>query len=233
MSAGTGVTHSELNRHPEVCRFIQVWLTPDRCCLGWWGGVGGSAACLPAMPVGSLCCTTIVTLSLPHKLTNHQPPTQTPTPTHANHNHRRGHAPQYGSSTYTQADRHNRLLRILGGTGAAPDWPGLHSPNAIELHQDANIVVSELDAGRAFDLELGASRQGESVCALCVWVVQDGADDGWALGRLLVRPTAAGFYDATRLQFYFEQNLRPPPTPLSNEPHKRRPQPTSCAWKGA
>jgi hypothetical protein len=31
MSAGTGVVHSEMNEETEkTCRFIQVWLTPDK-----------------------------------------------------------------------------------------------------------------------------------------------------------------------------------------------------------
>ena len=67
----------ETNEQDETCRFLQVWLTPDR----------------------------------------------------------RGHEPQYGSSSYERQDRHNRLLHILGGTGARPDWPGVHAPHSIKLHQ--------------------------------------------------------------------------------------------------
>ncbi|PNW78730.1 hypothetical protein CHLRE_09g388208v5 [Chlamydomonas reinhardtii] len=106
MSAGTGVTHSEMNDGDETCRFLQIWLTPDR----------------------------------------------------------RGHAPQYGSTRYERADRHNRLLRILGGTGPAPAWPQLHSPHSISLHQDANVIVSESDAGTRFDLSLGPRRQAYLIC---------------------------------------------------------------------
>lgn len=106
MSAGTGVTHSELNDHGETCRFIQTWLTPDR----------------------------------------------------------RGHQPQYGSSTYEKADRHNRLLRILGGTGPAPKWEGLVTRDDVALHQDANVVVCESDAGREYSLSLGPARQAYVLC---------------------------------------------------------------------
>ncbi|KAF6258903.1 RmlC-like cupin [Scenedesmus sp. NREL 46B-D3] len=35
MSAGRGVTHSEMNDHDETCRFIQVWLTPDTTAPGY------------------------------------------------------------------------------------------------------------------------------------------------------------------------------------------------------
>lgn len=30
----------------------------------------------------------------------------------------RGHKPQYGSTEFSQTDRHNKLLHLLGGTGA-------------------------------------------------------------------------------------------------------------------
>lgn len=30
LSAGTGITHSEMNDGSEVCRFLQIWLSPDR-----------------------------------------------------------------------------------------------------------------------------------------------------------------------------------------------------------
>ena len=55
--------------------------------------------------------------------------------------------------------RHNRLLQILGGSRPAPLWPEVHAPHAIKLHQDANVYVSEMDAGTAIEVQLGAGRQ--------------------------------------------------------------------------
>eukprot|EP00878_Enallax_costatus_P006680 GHUV01007002.1.p1 GENE.GHUV01007002.1~~GHUV01007002.1.p1 ORF type:complete len:306 (+),score=68.25 GHUV01007002.1:47-964(+) len=107
MSAGTGVTHSEMNDGDETCRFLQVWITPDR----------------------------------------------------------KGHKPQYGSTRYTHEDRHNQLLQVLRGSVACPAWPGIHSTSAIALHQDANVFVSECDAGQTFDLQLAPQRQAYLVCA--------------------------------------------------------------------
>jgi redox-sensitive bicupin YhaK (pirin superfamily) len=95
-----------MNEHAEICRFMQVWIMPDR----------------------------------------------------------RGHTPQYGSSTYEPADRHNKLLQVLQGTGQAPAWPNIHSKQCIKLHQDANIFVSESDAGFQYELQLGAERQVYLVC---------------------------------------------------------------------
>lgn len=81
LSAGRGITHSEMNQHDEICRFLQIWFTPDA----------------------------------------------------------KGHTPQYGSSQYGKADRHNKLLLVLGGTGSVPTWEKVSIPNSIKLHQDANV----------------------------------------------------------------------------------------------
>ena len=48
---------------------------------------------------------------------------------------RRGHKPQYGSSKYSKADRHNKLLQILGGTQPMPAWETATSGAGITLHQ--------------------------------------------------------------------------------------------------
>lgn len=97
-----------MNDHDAACRFLQVWLTPDR----------------------------------------------------------RGHTPQYGSSTYTQDDRHNRLLHILSGVGAEPDWgESVNRKGCIRLHADANVFVSENDAGVSYQLKLSPGRQAYLVCA--------------------------------------------------------------------
>ena len=78
LSAGTGISHSEMNDGDKTCRFLQTWFLPDRA----------------------------------------------------------GHEPQYGSKSFTKEDRHNVLLRILGGTGAAPEWPTVRNDaTAATLHQ--------------------------------------------------------------------------------------------------
>lgn len=98
----------EMNDHAETCRFIQVWLTPER----------------------------------------------------------KGVTPQYGSSRYTTADRHNVLLPILRGSGAPPAWPGMSAAagSAPAVHQDANVYVSESDAGVVHELALGPARQAYLLC---------------------------------------------------------------------
>eukprot|EP00887_Chlorella_sp_A99_P004817 scaffold4.g4817.t1 len=76
-----------------------------------------------------------------------------------------GHAPQYGSCRFEKADRHNRLLHLLGGTGPVPAWEGVNATGeCIRLHQDANVFVSESDAGVEQQIVLGAQRQAYLVC---------------------------------------------------------------------
>jgi quercetin 2,3-dioxygenase len=68
MSAGAGVTHSEMNNHPkDTCRFLQIWVTPQE----------------------------------------------------------RGLPVRYGSHVFTEADRANKLLHMIKGTGesAGADAP--------------------------------------------------------------------------------------------------------------
>lgn len=76
----------------------------------------------------------------------------------------RGHAPQYGSTTYESEDRHNKILQVLGGTGPlVSHWPHYHAKggeaDVIRLHQDANVLVSEMDAGVEFSIPIAADRQ--------------------------------------------------------------------------
>ncbi|KAL4860075.1 putative quercetin 2 [Chlorella vulgaris] len=106
LSAGTGITHSEMNDGDATCRFLQVWVTPDRT----------------------------------------------------------GHPPQYGSATYEKQDRHNKLLHLLGGTGAVPQWSGIQPGQCIKLHQDVNVFVSESDPAVQHDITLAAGRQAYLVC---------------------------------------------------------------------
>ncbi len=52
-----------------------------------------------------------------------------------------------------------------GGTGPTPAWPDAHDLRSIKLYQDANVFVSESDAGVAFEgLELGINRTAYLVC---------------------------------------------------------------------
>lgn len=96
-----------MNDHEQRCRFLQVWLTPDR----------------------------------------------------------KGHRPQYGSTSYDKADRHNQLLHVLSGVGPSPAWQKVNSRDCIQLHADANVFVSENDGGVSYDLQLAPGRQAYLVCA--------------------------------------------------------------------
>ena len=62
---------------------------------------------------------------------------------------RRGHRPQYGSSKYSKADRHNKLLHILGGTGTMPSWETATAGAGISLHQ---VTLSNMFAGLLLSL---------------------------------------------------------------------------------
>ncbi|KAK9816980.1 hypothetical protein WJX72_007758 [[Myrmecia] bisecta] len=70
-----------------------------------------------------------------------------------------GHKPQYGSAEHSLEDRHNKLQHLLGGTGAVPAWDNVRGPSSIKLHQDANVFVSENDAGVQHQVTLGPGRQ--------------------------------------------------------------------------
>lgn len=62
----------------------------------------------------------------------------------------RGYKPQYGDHRFEAKDRHNQWLQIVSSTkGNAP----------IKIHQDANINVLELDAGKTIHFEVKADRQ--------------------------------------------------------------------------
>lgn len=62
----------------------------------------------------------------------------------------RGYKPQYGDRRFEAKDRHNQWLQIVSSTqGSAP----------IKIHQDANINVLELDAGKTISFEVKANRQ--------------------------------------------------------------------------
>eukprot|EP01027_Heterolobosea_sp_BB2_P017358 GEZU01024602.1.p1 GENE.GEZU01024602.1~~GEZU01024602.1.p1 ORF type:complete len:262 (-),score=55.80 GEZU01024602.1:101-886(-) len=68
--------------------------------------------------------------------------------------------PQYGSKTYTFEDRHNKLLHVVTGFNNK----NIDNTILIRLHQDANIFVSEIDAGNSVQFTLQRGRQAYLVC---------------------------------------------------------------------
>jgi redox-sensitive bicupin YhaK (pirin superfamily) len=65
---------------------------------------------------------------------------------------RRNLEPAVGQRQWTEADRHNRLLRILQPEAADGD--------ALIVHQDASMYVSRLDAGISVEHAIGEGRGG-------------------------------------------------------------------------
>lgn len=62
----------------------------------------------------------------------------------------RGYKPQYGDHRFEAENRHNQWLQIVSSTkGTAP----------IKIHQDANINVLELGAGKTITFEVKTDRQ--------------------------------------------------------------------------
>lgn len=72
---------------------------------------------------------------------------------------RRGLRPNYGSRVGTLTDRKNQWSHLV--TDA--DKPS-GSPKAVRINQDANISVSELDAGNSLDLVIQKDRQVYLLC---------------------------------------------------------------------
>jgi redox-sensitive bicupin YhaK (pirin superfamily) len=93
VTAGAGVLHSELNKHDERCRFLQIWILPPA----------------KGLPV------------------------------------------RYAHHAFSDADRQNRLLHVVGGLSHADDA-------ALRLNQDVNLYASELTGPQAevvFELKTG------------------------------------------------------------------------------
>jgi quercetin 2,3-dioxygenase len=79
----------------------------------------------------------------------------------------RGLKPQYGSRSFTEADRTNRLLHVVTGPTAAAAAAAPASdadPRRIVLNQDANIYVTEYDADHPQTLPVRVGRQVYVVC---------------------------------------------------------------------
>eukprot|EP01139_Manchomonas_bermudensis_P006014 Amastigsp_a176227_86.p1 type:complete len:287 gc:universal Amastigsp_a176227_86:1-861(+) len=68
--------------------------------------------------------------------------------------------PRYGSREYTRADRLNTLLPVI---------QNIHDPNADErssrIHQDVNVITSELDGSSPVAYSLRPDRQMYLICA--------------------------------------------------------------------
>jgi redox-sensitive bicupin YhaK (pirin superfamily) len=62
----------------------------------------------------------------------------------------KGLTPKYGSKAFDFTERHNKWLHLVG-----PEW----SDSAITIYQDANMFVSEIDAGKTLTIELDPKRQ--------------------------------------------------------------------------
>jgi redox-sensitive bicupin YhaK (pirin superfamily) len=73
----------------------------------------------------------------------------------------RGHKPNYGSRRYTIEDRRNRMLQMLGPASA----PSAEGDPVVRIHQDANVFVTEIDAGVTVPFVLRPLRQLYVVCA--------------------------------------------------------------------
>eukprot|EP00897_Mesotaenium_endlicherianum_P008096 jgi/Mesen1/7314/ME000376S06489 len=105
MSAGRGITHSEMNAGNDLLRFLQLWIKPAK----------------------------------------------------------KGLTPNYGSRVFTKAERHNRMQHVV--TSFAHTGSGADSGRGvIPVHQDANIFVSEMDAGFQQEYTLQRGRQAYLVC---------------------------------------------------------------------
>lgn len=66
-----------------------------------------------------------------------------------------GLTPQYGSRRFEKKDRHNKFFHVVSG----------RTDNAaITIHQDVNIYVSEIDAGKTLEFTNQENRQIYLVC---------------------------------------------------------------------
>lgn len=105
MSAGRGITHSEMNNGNQLLRFLQIWIKPNRS----------------------------------------------------------NYTPNYGSRAFKEEDRHNKLQHVVT---SYENYQGTNDTGegVIPIHQDANIYLSEADAGVKQELVLEKRRQAYIVC---------------------------------------------------------------------
>jgi len=71
---------------------------------------------------------------------------------------------QYGSHQPTLADRSNQLYHVINGELKSGQPNDANNAVPIRLHQDVNVYVSELDAGKSVQYQLGKDRQAYLVC---------------------------------------------------------------------
>lgn len=81
---------------------------------------------------------------------------------------KKGYSPIYGDLQFNWSERENKWLRIVSGSGEAP----------IKIHQDVDISVLSLDAGKTESYSLGEGRQ-----AYLIQIEGHGEVNGNALGE--------------------------------------------------
>jgi len=72
---------------------------------------------------------------------------------------KKGHKPRYGSKTFPLADRLNKIKHLVGFENVLKE-----DSNVIPIHQDANILVSELEVGKDVSFTINPQRQAYLVC---------------------------------------------------------------------
>jgi len=72
---------------------------------------------------------------------------------------KKGHTPRYGSKTFSPNDRLNKIQHLVGHEDKLAEGSAI-----IPIHQDANILVSELEVNKDVSYTLNSSRQAYLIC---------------------------------------------------------------------